>query len=578
LIYVDWLDDGTLADYLVNQLVESVTGNSTKNITAPVIRSGNDARAVVIYEIEGSTTPRDDMVRRRYMEDDGTTGTVEVLSRHCGLGSRGAVWTDTDDTTKRVFVMLLHDSAVQPMYALVEATYAVGVTAGTSTFGDEIGLIARVLPSTAQDSTYTLSHLPQLENVGSDKFSTALVERLRLDSVNRDVYSENGLVDTTFTLADPRAYRGVQEGSSLYMPGGYVAQYNGERMVEAGHLLFPEDCAGTPANGAGGMTSSATYGYIFRWERRSPNGERQLSGGIGVTITMGAAANEVAWVIPTNPWTNDDNLVLAGYRTEANPGNDAAYYRITSVDPSVGSYKRNLVNSDTVTFTDGLADSAITTLELDYRNPGSDGTELENISPPPTPIIAAGQSRLWVVDPQDSTLVRFSKLRIFGDGVNFNDSISIQAPQPGGDITALEVTEGGVLIFKTSAIYIVQGVGGPDNLGNNPYPPASVISRGIGCADARSLVRIPPGVMFRSLKGFYLLDNAYQLQQLVAGPEDYDSTDIAGAIDVPTQHQARFLLTATGELVYDYLLNEWSVWPNLFGTSISTRTTPLATA
>jgi hypothetical protein len=571
VVKLDWLNTSTLADVTVGNTVDTITAANegfVQNITCPVVATTD---AYVIYEIEDfSSTPDNDRVYRTVIDSAGAAGTVGVLCRHCGLGSRGVVWTDTDSSTERVFVHVLHDSTLQPTYALLDAEYVVGpASQAAAQRGDELGLIACVLRSTAQSSVYTLSHIPQLEDLGSNQLGAALVRRRRLNDDDGGTYGENGVVDFKYTLADPRAYRGVQEGRTLYLPGGYLAQYDGERVVESGILIYPEGATASPNDGAGALTAGGVYSYHFYWERINTHGERQISSYAGAVTATAAGANpEMVLVCPTNPFTNDSNLVLAVYRTEADPGPDAPYYRISSLDPTVTTlFKKNAINADTVTITDTLADSAITSLELDYQNPGINGTELDNIPPPATPIVSAGQARVWTVDPEDRTLIYHSKIRLIGDGVSFNEALTIKAPQPGGDVTAVEVTEGGCLIFKQRAIYIVQGLG-PDNLGNNPYPQPTLISRGIGCADARSLVRIPPGVMFRSEKGFYLLDNGYQLQQLVAGPEDYDATTIAEAIDVAAQHQARFLLTGTGTLVYDYLIGEWAIWPPLLGTSM----------
>jgi hypothetical protein len=562
----DYLTQGTHVDSIMDNTVTDET--SVPNLACALLAT---TITHCMWDIAVANTPIDDMAKKATVNAAGAVGSIDVLARHCQLGSRAVVWDD--GTTERILVHVLHQSTNQPVYVLLDAAHVVGAENDSRSRGDEVGLMARLLPGQAQQIALVAGVKPQIELVATNTFACVLGNRRRLDTTGSPVYAERGLVDFVYTLADARAYRGVEEGKSLYLPGGYLARYDGVRVTESDIWIFPETDEITvltddATTGGGALTSGKSYNYHFYWERIDSEGERQLSSFAGaLTVAMGGDT-AVRFTVRTNPFTNDDNLVLAGFRTKHTPGPDATYYRWTSLDPTVGTFKKNLPNADTITLDDGMADAVLITKELDYQNPTTLGTVLDNVPPPATHIVAVGQSRLFTVDPEDRSTVYFSKIRGRGDGVSFNEALTIQVPQVGGDVTAIDATEDGLYILKTSAIYYVGGQG-PDNLGNNPYPAPQLVADGIGCEDARSMVRCAAGLIFRSEKGFYMLGDSGAVTYIGAGAEDLDGTDIAGAVVVPDKHHVRFLLTGTGMLVYDYLIGQWSSWPGRFGDSIT---------
>lgn len=562
----DWLKNDLADDTTVNTLVQSEGTGTVENVTT-VVLAGQNAR--VFWDIK-VTHPTYDQVRRAAVTSSGGV-TVKVLARRSQLGSRAILWTD--GTAERVLVHVLHGSPQQPCYILLDADNVVGDTNGTTASGEEVGIVARLLPQEGPgDNLFLNGALPQIEDLGSNQFGCALTFRRRLVATGGDKYAERGIRDVVYTVNNSKAYRGVQEGRTFYLPGGYLAQYSGKRVVESGFFLFTEGVTGVGAD-TGGRLGSGKYNYRLYWEWRNDAGEIERSshaGSVEVDLTSFTGTdNKVTLTVPTLPYTNKDNVYLAVYRTEVG---GTTYYRASSVDPTKTTFKKNNINADSITWiddnTDGLTDANLIKEELDYLN----GQELDNIAPPATDLVAAGQARIFTRDPEDRSLLHHSKLRLDGDAVMFNDALTIRVPQEGGDVTALDVTEGGLIIFKESAIYAVSGQG-PDNNGVGLYPSPQKIAE-VGCDEVRSVVRTPKGVIFHSKKGFYLLDIAYQVHFIGAAVEDVDpdvvGAKVGGAVHLPDKHRVHIYTdqdATSGSLCYDYLLGEWSVWPALNGDS-----------
>jgi hypothetical protein len=574
-VHQDWLVASTLADATMDNDVQAESDGLIHSITTVAFQDGASYQAYVIWDVEGSDR-RNDQLKRATVDSSGTV-TVKMLLRHALLGSRAVVWTDGGVERVLVHALYGYSSSIQTAYFLLDANFVVGnddaaQAAGVRVAGEEVGLLARLLPTTATDDTF-FANLPQIEYVGGSSFACTLINRQRLvaeDALGDPVYvhTERGIVDELYTFADSRAYRGVEEGDSLYLPGGYVAVYDGNKMTESEFFLFPELEDGDLVGGtSGSLQTNAVYSYIGLWERKMANGERQISGWIGVAQDSTGVNTKFTITVPTLGATNDDNIQLALYRTIANPGKDAQYYRVTSFNPSDVNFVQNDPNSDTVSFSDGLSDASILLQEPFPYNITPLGSPVDGFAPPPTKYIAAGQDRLFTIDPQDPDRVWFSKLRFAGEGVHFSDAFSLDVPQAGGRVVAVDITDSGVLIFKKTAIYYVAGQG-PDNLGAGFYGVPQPVSHSIGCKDAASVTRIHNGVLFSSEKGIYLIDTALQLHFVGAGVEDLLTDTIKGAIDVPDKHHALFLGDSTAIFMYDYLINEWSTWPAHFGESL----------
>ena len=119
-----------------------------------------------------------------------------------------------------------------------------------------------------------------------------------------------------------------------------------------------------------------------------------------------------------------------------------------------------------------------------------------------------------------------------------------------------------LIIFKESEIYFVSG-DGPNDLGTGGgFTEPQMLSNDLGCSNKKSIILTPNGLMFKSNKGFYLLDRALQLHYIGADVEKYNNLEITSSVSVDDKNQIRFTHKEGNALVYDYYFNQWSTFTN----------------
>lgn len=500
---------------------------------------------VDFYWEESAVATYNHKVQRSRWDGGGTVVTAATLAwRHVGLASR-AWWTGAD--YRYTDVILVHESTLQTTYF--------GYRAGAMT--------ARLLPGTA-GGLVSNGHLPQVEELDDGRWATVLLER---NSDGTSTY-DRGLKDTGLDCGVV-GYQTAEVGDVLLVAGGVLSAYDGISALEHGFPLFPENVTAASSAG-GGLTASASYSYRVYFEYINAQGQREISTtGAAITKSTGVGEGTITLTIPTLGPTarqyssqNTPYVSIVVYRTTANAAAPLIYHRVSSPDPStLGSdngFRANTnVANDTITFVDAVADSSITSAETDYLS--SVPVELENVTPPASSLIAAGNNHVFLAGFEDPDSIWASKLRGFGEGLAFSDALTISAPPAEGPITALAVMGDELIVFRERHIYSVTG-DGPNNTGTNgQWETPRVLSDDIGCVDARSLVQFPGGLMFKSRRGIYLLGRDHSLVNIGQDVAAYDGEEVVSAVAMRDVHEVRFL-TANRCLVFEYLEKAWSVW------------------
>ncbi len=114
-------------------------------------------------------------------------------------------------------------------------------------------------------------------------------------------------------------------------------------------------------------------------------------------------------------------------------------------------------------------------------------------------------------------------------------------------------------MFRQTAIYAFPG-DGYDNLGGGQnYGPARPESLDIGAVSHESIALIDDGLIFKSSRGWYLLDKGFSLHYIGAQVDDYDSDAIHAVTVMPGQQQIR-IVTDKRIIVFDTLAKEWAEW------------------
>lgn len=541
-------DAATLSGLAATSTLTALLLDDCENIGATFAESLFFAHPVVHVYIEtaGATPDMATVIGQAFDPVTGSAaglGVGELITyRHSGLGSKP--WSPSRGESA---VMLVHDSDEQAGYIIGGALFGrtVSLTGGgdrpTKVFGslfmgDGLGLV-------------TTKHLPAAQALGDDQFLVALRWK---------PLATSGAYANVVTLDYDSTIDAVQAGGAAFIPGAFVWELDGAEAYEAEFVLFPEGGPGVGASPGGGLLPATTYSYLCFFEHTDANGIRRVSTAADViTVTTGGGDDAVTLTLSTLDATNRAKVVYAIYRREQEGD---LYHRVSSGDLSAATGTNGLLianaASDTVTFTDGMAEADLLEQEL---APGTGGI-LDNVAPPSCTIIAAGNGRVFLSGFQDENLIRYSKTRDTMEPLNFNDALELVVEHGRGPITALGTFQDSLAIFRETQVY-VSGGEGLDNAGaTGGFTTPRLLSDDVGCPFPRSICQIPGALLFQSRKGFYSF-GGNGLEYVGADVERLTAdVECLAAVVVADAHEARFVMSDGTTLVYDYTVGAWNAW------------------
>jgi hypothetical protein len=401
----------------------------------------------------------------------------------------------------------------------------------------------------------TKGQLPEsLVSGGVVSFCLPIVTRLTTQDEN--FVTVPGVQLTTLNFQAPDSHYANPLGKSTFMGGGFVWQWDGRKWTESGFHYGPEVLSVNVSAGTGSIGIGLyQYAAIFSWINAQGEVERSATS-IPISVNVASASSTVAIELTCYNTTQKESFFSASnvkielYRSIANAPSGAPLYLVTSID--------NVLDATSVTIGDINADSSIDQNEIIYTT----GGVLDNIAPNAGDIVETYKNRIICNDPADDQLTWISKEYIAGSSVEFSDFLTFRTPDIGGPITGYKQMDDKLLIFKKNLIFVTSG-DGPNNTGTEfgLFPPELVASD-TGCDNASSIVLTPVGVMFKSAKGFYLMNRSLQLQYIGQDVESFNFQSVTGATMVEDRNQVRFLTDAGLTLVYDYFYQQWSTFTN----------------
>lgn len=351
-------------------------------------------------------------------------------------------------------------------------------------------------------------------------------------------------------------------GESLYYVNGITAQLDKLNAYDNGFVMVPLFRAITENAGtANPNVASKTFSYIAIYEYYTASGERVQSGlSDAVKITTTASAASISVVVSdmvmniknkNSLQAVNESVSVAIYRTQ---NNGSVYFRLASI----------VINGNTggsVNYADTASDASIQDGETLYTT----GGVIENSAAPAARFAVSGGNRLFLGGLEEKDEIAYSKKQLFGVSVEFNDLFRIRISSgtnaDKSKISALGYMDGKLIIFRQQSIFFVNG-DGPNDLGQGGFTEPEIIQSDVGCTDARSVLSMPSGLMFKSRKGIYLLTRGLSVEYIGAPVEAYNSESIIASILSDKYSECRFY-TSTGKcLVYNYVFNTWSVFTN----------------
>lgn len=409
--------------------------------------------------------------------------------------------------------------------------------------------ITRSLFGEALTAAFDAGFIPTLATSGNGKYWLP-VPRQR----NSTEATAGKLALITIEL-EPPAFNGALDhailGNELFIANGILNRYDGLGVSEVGFLSFPVVTSLTQAVLGGFLTLTATYQYCAVFARIEKNGERTRSApSIPVSITLTGANDTITVLAETLKLSNSyfpndlPDIVIEIYRTT---GNGTVFYLVQELI--------NLRELDNATaFIDGVADSTIISKEILYTT----GGVLENIVPSSATCICEYRERVAIGGTEFDDGIYLSKKRVKGKPVEFSDALFVSVSQRGGKTVALREFGDRLIIFRQRAIYYLTG-DGPNATGNvGTFTDPSLITDSLGCESPRSLIEIPQGLMFKSEKGFYLLDQGLGLSYIGRDVEYYNNSNVVGAAKYNKHHSVMFALYGQYKMLqYDFLHDQW---------------------
>lgn len=350
-------------------------------------------------------------------------------------------------------------------------------------------------------------------------------------------------------------YQGV-----VALAGGLPALCDGRGVYEQTYVHRPTIYSATP--GAGGSMSTGTYSFIATYVWYDAVGNRYESAASSpVTVSMGANTKVtllVQQLVGSTRGEGDQQVQIAVYRTQAN---GSIYYRDTLT--VVGS--SGTPNGFVQTIVSTQSDTSIASNPLIYTQ----GRRVSNDPPPASRAVTVWGRRLWYAE--GDTLWP-STIQESGTAPGWSGFLSVGLSDVSATIYGLAAMDAFLLIFSDRGVYWIQG-DGVNNTGGGTWMTPEVISGAHACAQPRSILSTPNGVIYQATDGRYRMIGKDLSVQLIGDPiEDQTrtpattisvafltSTPLSSAHD-PDNRECHFLVYKEGSylwLTYNYEYNTW---------------------
>lgn len=550
----DIITYSSLADATVN--VSLVTSIGTMGHLS--CEYSDDGSFSVVVSDDESTDETGFETRLNSIDSAGTPGTESVIAKRMALASH--VFEHNNETF--AWLVFAGDSRVSAMTGntktQLQNTYYLYRISGTS--GPTEKLVAKAATQVAGGFVASVGHLPGVQNTSGNIFSHCGTARRSITlGASQTDYADRGPRRVVVEFDSNKARRTAQIGDTLYISGGHVQQYDGRAIVEVGFHTYPWYF--TMVVAATGALSAGDYAYknTLRWDNAKGEQDRSTTATVGVTTT--ALNDQVTMDYANVVTTKKSNVAVEVWRTLVNPLDDSPFYLTTTKDPSDRAGDNHYNENDVTAYYDGgawvdaMSDADLANKETSPEN----GGVLEPIAPPPASIIVATDERLFLAGISHAeNQVMYSKYRGAAEVAAFNDALKVDLPADGGPITALALLAGTIIAFKESAIYALSG-SGFDNIGGGANYVPQKLPCDVGAVSQESVAATPDGVVFKSSKGWYMLDRAFTCRYIGAPVADYDTDTVLAAHTLETVHQIR-IMTSARVLMFDYLVGQWSEW------------------
>lgn len=559
----DLLTTSSLADVFTGQALGTATV-SLNQVTA-VFTSTTSCH--VFWSRAESETGVDGSTVHNTVSTSNSVGSAATLVRHLGIASRAFT------AQSRAFVWLVFSRQNE------STGTQVGVTAENSRaalqnayylYRDDGLVVARALSAIAGGHAPTTGRLPAVTATSGSglDFAWCATGRRRIElggGEGHTGYAARDNVEVSCSFDSNASRRTAVHGRTLYIADSIPLQYDGTGLYETGFLIYPYQFSLAIDDGGGDLVPNGTYTYKSTWRfiNAQREGERSTTAFAVTTVISGAAGGAAKVSIQIAPLTvtrKSDTRVSPAAEIWRTKDAGEPFFLASGIDPAVlaggvnfNGYIPNKVDvnqlpGDLVLFTDNFTDAVLGDKEL---NPEND-TLLEALAPPGARIIVPTDTRLLLAGvPGDPDSWWYSRERAEGEIASFHDSLRVDVPPIGGDITALWADDQFVYVARETAIYAFSGPGFNNSGEGQNYTLVRTISRDVGVVSQEAHAPTPVGRLFKSAKGWYILDGGGGLRYVGGAVADFDTDTVVAVHTITAKHQVR-VLTTSRLLIWDY--------------------------
>lgn len=340
---------------------------------------------------------------------------------------------------------------------------------------------------------------------------------------------------------------GAQLGSSLFISGGMPLEYDGVDVVEHNFNVYPE-IVGTGSSAVNGSLSDGTYqvAAVFCYIDGNGRVHRSAPSVTTTVVLSGGTATQRIFVYVASGWSSRRSTSVSGARIEAyvtEAGGTTLYFSATAANDTTAA-------ENTVTVT-----SVDTSARIIYTN----GGVLENATSPALVSVVAKGKRLYGATRDG--VVWYTKELVDGEGAAYvQDTTILALPRVGTETFSLGVMDTLLVAIGEKTLCVVSGEGLNDTGSVNTLGEPRDVPTALGAASGTPVAVTPHGVFYKSKNGIALVDRSFNTSLVGAPADDYKDLTTVAAVVVPDKNQVRFGHSDGSTLVFDYLLNQWTVF------------------
>lgn len=372
-------------------------------------------------------------------------------------------------------------------------------------------------------------------SVTTGRFRLAQLERTTLSIAGGHNLSATGVVGLTFEPNTTKPPIRCELGETTYFAGGSPTGYDGRHIAEVVFLLAPEGIHAAAT--AGGALTDGVYQVVVISEATDNAGQvHQSAPSLAVTVTTGGGNNTITVQVPTLMMTQQSNVQFVAYITQ-NAG--LSFNRVATAALPAGTPNDTTVAFVTLGAIDQLP-AAYAGNALLYTQPNLGGSTLPNRAPGPMQTLGVHQNRLWFDKSDQPGAFGYSQQYIQNVGLQFNEQLGGLLPVSSGGLVGVASMDEKVILFCARKPFVVYGSGPTPGGGFSNYSEPQEVSSDVGCVEARSILKMPNGIIFKSVKGFYLLGRDLSVRYIGEGVEAFNANDVTSAVLLEDRQECRW--------------------------------------